>query len=226
MSGQREDERRRLSQGLETLGLSIDEQTGDRLLDYLEQLRHWGKTYNLVAPGDMPFLLERHLLDSLAIARWCEAGPMLDVGTGAGFPGLPLAILEPQRRTVLIDGAGKKVRFLRHVVRRLSMSNVEAVHERIENHAAPGGFETITSRAFSSLADFVRGVSHLTSPDTRLLAMKGQVPEVELDELKALGELDMQHGMPGVVKLESVEPIDVPGLEAQRHLVILRVASN
>jgi 16S rRNA (guanine527-N7)-methyltransferase len=210
----RNSERVRLDQGLAELGLSPDAQTREKLLDYLELLRRWGKTYNLVAPGEMPVLLERHLLDSLSIAPWCGPGPLLDVGTGAGFPGLPLAALEPERTTVLLDSAGKKVRFLRHVVRELSLDRVEAVHDRVEHFSAAGGFSTITSRAFSSLADFVQGVRHLAGPQTRLLAMKGQAP---VEELEAL---------PGGVSLEALETIRVPGLDAQRHLVILSIAAN
>lgn len=207
-------ERLRLDQGLDGLGIAPDEAARVQLLAYLDQLRHWGKTYNLVAQGDMPWLLERHLFDALSIARWCGPGPLLDVGTGAGFPGLPLAILAPQRQTTLIDGAGKKIRFLRHVIRQLSLEHVEAVHERIERFATTSGFDTITSRAFSSLADFAQGVRHLAGPQTRLLAMKGQEPKAELAEL------------PGDVSVEAVESVRVPGLGAQRHLVILRITAN
>lgn len=214
MPADRNRERARLDQGLAELGLSPDEQARGRLLDYLELVRHWGKTYNLVAPGEMPVLLERHLLDALSIARWCGPGPLLDVGTGAGFPGLPLAILEPGRATVLLDSAGKKVRFLRHVIRELSLEQVEAVHDRVEGFSPASAFSTITSRAFSSLADFVEGVRHLAGPETRLLAMKGQKPA---DELQML---------PRGVSLEAVEPIRVPGLDAQRHLVILSITAN
>lgn len=214
MPDARSNERLKLDQGLEALDLSPEEPAREQLLRYLDQLRHWGKAYNLVAPGEMPVLLERHLLDALSIARWCGPGPLLDVGTGAGFPGMPLAILAPDRQTMLIDSAGKKIRFLRHVIRDLSLDQVQAVHERIEDYAAGCEFSTITSRAFSSLADFVASVRHLAGPDTRLLAMKGQVPNDELDNL------------PEGVKVEAIESIQVPGLEAKRHLVILRIISN
>lgn len=214
MPDERNNERLKLDKGLGALDLSPQESVREQFLCYLDQLRHWGKAYNLVAPGEMPVLLERHLLDALSIARWCGPGPLLDVGSGAGFPGMPLAILAPERQTVLIDSSGKKVRFLRHVIRQLSLPHVQAVHERIENYAAGCKFSTITSRAFSSLAEFATSVRHLAGPDTRLLAMKGQAPGGELGEL------------PDGVKAESVETIRVPGLEAQRHLVILRVTDN
>ncbi len=214
MSDERGGERLRLDKGLDALGLSPGEPAREHLLDYLDQLRVWGKTYNLVAPGDMPWLLERHLFDALSIAPWCGPGPLLDVGTGAGFPGLPLAILAPERNTILLDSAGKKVRFLRHVIRQLSLAQVEAVHERVERFETTGEFDTITSRAFSSLADFASGVRHLAGPGTRLLAMKGQEPTAELAEL------------PGDISVEAIESVQVPGLNAQRHLVILRVTAN
>lgn len=210
----RGNERRRLEQGLAELGLVLDEHAQKLLLGHLAELRHWGKTYNLVAPGDMAFLLERHLLDALSITPWCRPGALLDVGTGAGFPGLPLAIVKPERHTVMIDSAGKKVRFLRHVVRRLSLEHVDAVHERVERYTAACEFSTITSRAYSSLADFTRDVRHLAGPKTRLLAMKGRVPE---GELKAL---------PDNIRVEAVEPIHVPGLEAERNVVIMSVVTN
>ena len=103
-------------------------------------MRHWGRTYNLVAPGEFDHLVTRHLLDSLAIHEAVGDGPLLDVGTGAGFPGLPLAILEPERPTVLIDSAGKKVRFLKHVIRDLGLEQAEAVHGRVTSPARLRGW--------------------------------------------------------------------------------------
>jgi len=216
-------EREALRSGVRALGLSQTPEQETQLLAYLALLRRWGQTYNLVAPGEMPRLLSRHLLDALAIARFCPPGPLLDVGTGAGFPGLPLGILAPERRTVLLDSAGKKVRFLRHVVRELGLTNVMPVHERLEQFdgepagdrsgdgATAGPFATVTSRAFSNLADFVTGAGHLVAEQGHLLAMKGQRP---VRELKVL---------PPQAEVVSVEPLSVPGLEEQRHLVILRI---
>ncbi|MEE4175138.1 MAG: 16S rRNA (guanine(527)-N(7))-methyltransferase RsmG [Xanthomonadales bacterium] len=181
----------------------------DRWLRHLDLLRRWGRTYNLVAPGEFDHLVTRHLLDSLAIHAAVGDGPLLDVGTGAGFPGLPLAILEPERPTVLIDSAGKKVRFLGHVIRELGLAQVEAIHGRVESFSPRLQFSTIVSRAFSSLGDFARLTRHLAGPDTRLVAMKGQLRQQELEAL------------PAWVRLVGVEALDVPGLEAERHQVTL-----
>ncbi len=209
MTAPSSQERHALVAGLEQLGLAPDELVVDRLLAHLSLLRRWGRTYNLVAPGEMDHLLARHVLDSLAIASHVGEGPLLDVGTGAGFPGLPLAVLRPERPTVLLDSAGKKIRFLRQVIRELGLEHAEAVHERVERFSPAMEFSTITSRAFSSLAHFAESVRHLARPDTRLLAMKGKSPDEELADL------------PRAVRVLSVEPLDVPGLDAQRHLVIL-----
>ena len=172
-------------------------------------MRHWGRSYNLVAPGEFDQLVSRHLLDSLSIHRWVGDGPLLDVGTGAGFPGLPLAILRPERPTVLIDSAGKKVRFLRHVIRELGLRQVEAVHGRVESFSPRLQFSTIVSRAFSTLGDFAVVTRHLAGPETRLIAMKGQVRDRELADL------------PAWAHVEAVERLDVPGLTAERHQVTL-----
>ncbi len=202
-------ERPALESGLAELGLAPDALMLDRLLAYLSLLRRWGRTYNLVAPGEFDHLLVRHLLDSLSIHAHRGDGPLLDVGTGAGFPGLPLAVMRPDEPVVLLDSAGKKVRFLRHVVRELGLERVEPVHERVERFSPGTDFSTITSRAFSSLADFAGSVRHLARPETRLLAMKGQSPDKELAAL------------PDWVRVISVEPLAVPGLDARRHLAIL-----
>jgi 16S rRNA (guanine527-N7)-methyltransferase len=194
---------------LTALNLDASEAARDAWLRHLSLLRQWGRTYNLVAPGEFDQLVTRHLLDSLSIHARVGDGPLLDVGTGAGFPGLPLAILRPERRTVLIDSAGKKVRFLRHVIRELDLHAVEAVHGRVESFSPRLQFSTIVSRAFSALGDFVTVTRHLAGPETRLIAMKGQVRDRELAEL------------PGWAHVEAVERLDVPGLKAERHQVTL-----
>lgn len=206
---QRPADRAALEAGLSSLGLAPDAQAVDRLLAHVGLLRHWGRTYNLVAPGDLDHLVSRHVLDALSIHSHVPPGPLLDVGTGAGFPGLPLAILSPERPVVLIDSAGKKVRFLRHVIRTLDLDGVEAVHGRVESFSASEEFRTITTRAFSSLAAFAGAVRHLAGPAARLLAMKGKAPEPELAAL------------PPWARVEAMDNIAVPGLAAERHLVTL-----
>lgn len=204
-------ERRDLERGAEALGVPLDAAALDRMATYLGELRRWNRTYNLVAPGELRRLVPRHVLDALAIHGDSGRGPLLDVGSGAGFPGLPLAILDPERPVVLIDSAGKKVRFLRHVIRALGLEAAEAVHGRVESFSPDRDFSTITARALGSLADFAALVRHLATPATRLLAMKGKFPDEELAAL------------PPWVRAESVRALDVPGVDGERHLVTLRI---
>ena len=142
------------------------------------------------------------------------AGPLLDVGSGAGFPGLPLAILQPDRQVTLLDSNGKKVRFLSHVIRQLKLNNAQAVHRRAEDLDGAGEFAVITSRAFSTLETFVGSVRHLLVPETVLMAMKGRTPD---DEITAL---------PADILVDNVIPLSVPGLDAERHLAVLRLNTN
>ena len=204
-------ERIKLESGLVRLGLDVSGDTVDKLIDYMVQLKEWSGTYNLVAPRERDFLLARHLLDSLSIAPWLQTGSLLDVGTGAGLPGLPLAIIRPQMEVTLLDSAGKKIRFIRHVGRALKLANIHPIQQRIESLPVETGFANITSRAFASLKAFVEGVRHCTGEATQLLAMKGAYPEKELEEL------------PAWVNIRSVEQLSVPYLHAERHLVIMSI---
>ena len=206
-------ERIKLESGLDRLGLDVPPEAIDQLLGYMDLLKEWSRTYNLVAPRERDFLLARHVLDSLSIARYLKPGSLLDVGTGAGLPGLPLAIVKPDMKVTLVDSAGKKIRFIRHVGRTLKLANIEPLHQRIEDLADGRAFANITSRAFSSLKDFVETVRPCTDPSSQLLAMKGANPEKELEEL------------PEWINVQSVEPLTVPYLHAERHLVIMS-ASN
>ena len=164
-----------------------------QLLHYLAELRAWNKAFNLTADADAVEMIRRHLLDSIAILPFISESDsegttpvsVLDVGTGAGLPGLPLAMMRPAWSFTLIDSAGKKIRFLRHVVRELGLNNVFPVESRLENYSNPEKFDVIVSRAFSSLDTFVRSVRHLASANTRILGMKGKYPESELSELPA-----------------------------------------
>ncbi|KAA9131648.1 16S rRNA (guanine(527)-N(7))-methyltransferase RsmG [Marinihelvus fidelis] len=207
------DERRRLEAGLDVLGLSPTPGQVDHLAGHLALIRKWSSAYNLVAPGELDHLVTRHTLDSLSILPHVGEGPLLDVGTGAGFPGLPLAIVRPADDHWLVDSAGKKIRFLANAARQLDLDNVHATHGRVERFSPAVEFSTITSRAFSSLTLFAETVRHLAGPDTRLLAMKGRLDPAEIDALPEWARLD---GEP--VRLL------VPGLGAERHLVTLRLA--
>jgi len=204
-------ERIKLESGLVRLGLDVSGETVDKLIAYMVQLKEWSGTYNLVAPRERDFLLARHLLDSLSIAPWLQTGSLLDVGTGAGLPGLPLAIIRPQMEVTLLDSAGKKIRFIRHVGRALKLANIHPIQQRIESLPVETGFANISSRAFASLKEFVEGVRHCTDETTQLLAMKGAYPEQELEAL------------PAWVNIRSVEQLSVPYLHAERHLVIMSI---
>lgn len=203
-------ERIKLESGLARLALEVPPDAVDGLLSYMTLLKEWSGTYNLVAPRERDFLLARHVLDSLSIAPWLQPGSLLDVGTGAGLPGLPLAIIKPQMEVTLLDGAGKKIRFIRHVGRTLKLANIHPLHQRVEAMDEGEVFANITSRAFASLKGFVEAVKTCANGATRLLAMKGAYPDKELEEL------------PGWVNVETVEKLAVPYLHAERHLVIMK----
>lgn len=209
-------ERIKLESGIERLGLDVSATAIDGLLTYMDLLKEWSGTYNLVAPGERGFLLARHILDSLSIAPWLQKGSLLDIGTGAGLPGIPLAIIRPQMDVTLVDSAGKKIRFIRHVGRSLKLGNINPQHQRIgqggDQGAELGCFANITSRAFASLKDFVEASRVYADNNTRMLAMKGGHPAKELEEL------------PAWVNVQSIESLTVPFLHADRHLVIMSVS--
>jgi len=208
-----QSERIKLESGMDRLGLDVPVSAVDGLLSYMSLLKEWSGTYNLVAPRDRGFLLTRHLLDSLSIAHHLQEGSLLDVGTGAGLPGLPLAIIKPEMEVTLVDSAGKKIRFIRHVTRTLKLNNVHPVHRRTEDLDDSKTYANITSRAFASLREFVEAVRPCANQSTRLLAMKGVNPRKELEEL------------PGWVNVQSVEPLTVPYLHAERHLVLMSISN-
>ena len=204
----------KLASGLARLGLEVPDNAIDNLLAFVELLKEWSRTYNLIAPQDRNALLGRHVLDSLSIAPWLQPGSLLDVGTGAGFPGVPLAIIRPEVEVTLVDGAGKKIRFIRHVGRTLKLTNVHPLHERVEALEEGKCFANIASRAFSSLVNFAEIVRPHMDSGTQLLAMKGAYPHQELEEL------------PGWVNVQSVEKLSVPYLQAERHLVIMSLSDE
>jgi 16S rRNA (guanine527-N7)-methyltransferase len=196
---------------LELTGQAPDPQQEAALLSYLALLEHWNKAYNLTAIKDPTQMVTRHVLDSLSVAPWIKGGRLLDAGTGAGLPGIPLAITKPGQEVTLLDSSGKKVRFLNHVRRELGLENITPVQERLESHSAETRYDAIISRAFTDLASFARAARHLAAAPSRLLAMKGKFPQSELEKL------------PGWVRIDSVEKLTVPGLQEDRHLVIMSV---
>ena len=197
-----------LRAGLAELALAPPPAALETLLDYIELLARWNSTYNLTAVREPPAMVTSHLLDSLAIAHLVRGDRLADVGSGAGLPGIPLAIVNPDLQVTLIDSNGKKTRFLREAVRALQLGNVRIEAQRVE--ALRGEFDTVTARAFASLADLVRLSGHLLAADGILLALKGQLHKDEILDLPA-----------GFV-VADVKPLRVPGLAAARHAVIIQ----
>ena len=198
----------RLRAGIGQLEPGVDEAACAQLLDYIELLARWNGTYNLTAVRALPDMVSHHLLDSLSIAGFVRGSNLADLGSGAGLPGIPLAIVAPDRDHVLIDSNGKKARFLREAVRVLGLSNVRIEQSRVEQ--ARGQFDTVTARAFASLPDMLRAGGHLLAPDGVWLAMKGHVRPGETIELP-----------PGFC-IRAIHPLRVPGLPAERNVIEIR----
>ncbi|HXQ63703.1 MAG TPA: 16S rRNA (guanine(527)-N(7))-methyltransferase RsmG [Steroidobacteraceae bacterium] len=199
--------------GAAELGLALDEVQLDQLLGLLDLLAHWNQQFNLTAIREPIAMVEKHLLDSLTVQPWVIGPFVTDVGTGAGFPGLPLAIVNPELRFTLLDSTGKKVRFVEHAARALGLDHVTAICTRAENFRPQQRSATVVSRALGPVALFVAQAGHLCAKTGRLLAMKGRDPAAELLEL------------PRGWRVASVERLKVPGLADARHLVILERGS-
>ena len=199
-----------LSRGARQLGIDLSDSQHSQLLAYLALLIKWNKAYNLTAVRDPDEMVSRHLLDSLSVVPFIAGDRWLDVGSGGGMPGIPLAILFPEMKVTVLDSNGKKTRFLTQVKLELKLDNLEVIHSRVEAFKPELPFTGIVSRAFSSLEDFTEWTRHLGDTDTRWLAMKGLHPA---DELVAL---------PTDFHLDSAHALTVPGCQGQRHLLILR----
>ena len=200
--------RAELDAGLATLGL--DAALAPPLLSYLALLDRWNKTYNLTAIRDRRAMVSLHLLDSLAMHPFVrDIGELADLGSGAGLPGIPLAIAVPTLQVTLVESNGKKARFLREAVRTLRLGNAQVAESRAEALDRPGAFDAITARAMATLADLLGAGGHLLRPGGRLLAMKGALPEAEIAAL------------PAGWRVQATHPLAVPGLDAERHLVVV-----
>jgi 16S rRNA (guanine527-N7)-methyltransferase len=196
-----------LFDGLKGLGLQVADASLPRLLDYIDLLERWNATYNLTAVRDRAQMVTRHLLDSLSVAPFVVGDSLADLGSGAGLPGIPLALLAPQRKVVLVDTNGKKARFMREAVRMLRLDNVRVEQARVQDVA--GEFACITTRAFASLKEMLVWGGHLLARDGIWLALKGRLPNNEIDDLP-----------PGFT-VTATRMLQVPGLDAERHLVII-----
>jgi 16S rRNA (guanine527-N7)-methyltransferase len=201
-----------LIEGAKALGLDLPVQAQQRLLDYVALIEKWNKVYNLTAIRDPEHMVVEHLLDSLAVSPHTASGTVLDLGSGAGLPGIPLSIARPDLQVTLLDSNRKKCAFLKQVTIELGLGNIEVACVRAEVFRPGHGFESVLSRAFADLATIAALGAPLLAPGGRLLAMKGAEPADELAQLGA------------AVRVQSVVRLDVPGLGAQRHLVIMTMA--
>lgn len=202
-----------LDDGLAALGLALGPPARAKLLAYLDLIGKWNRVHNLTAVRGPERMVVLHLLDSLAVLpHVAGAGTLLDVGTGAGLPGIPLAIARPDLAVTLLDASHKKATFLRQAKAELALANAEVACERVERWRPARGFDVVVSRAFAELADFVAQAGHLVAPGGVMLAMKGVHPFEEIAKV------------PPSHRVETVVELHVPALDAQRHLVLLKAA--
>ncbi|MFV8572277.1 16S rRNA (guanine(527)-N(7))-methyltransferase RsmG [Marinobacter sp. SBS5] len=198
-----------LQDGLAEMQLSLSDGQQQQLLAFLALLNKWNKAYNLTAVRDERVMVSRQLLDSLSIMPWVTTDHLLDVGAGGGMPGIPLAIVFPEKRFTLLDSNGKKTRFLNQCVLELGLKNVDVIHGRAEDCQPEQPFRQISSRAFTALENLVTWCGQLLADDGEFLAMKGQYPD---DEVAAL---------PSRWQVESNHSLTVPGADGERHLLIV-----
>lgn len=195
-----------LCSSAQAMGLNLGSEQVEQLLAFIALIDKWNRTHNLTAITDIDEMLVKHLLDSLSIARFIPTGDILDVGTGAGLPAVPLSIVSTNNTFTLVDSSQKRIGFLKEVKRKLALTNILPVHARVEDFAG-GHYAAITSRAFSSLAQMLAQTEHLLADNGSWLAMKGSYPEQEI------AELDDRY------KVVDSTALQVPGLDAQRYLI-------
>lgn len=209
--GELDDIRARLEAGVGYIDMDLDVGQLDRLTELLRLLHHWNRAYNLTAVRKLAEMVPKHLLDSLSALPYLSGDSVLDLGTGAGLPGLPLAITAPQRTFHLLDSNGKKTRFVRHAAMELGLSNVTVIHSRMESYLPERKFATIISRAVTSVPDLLAATGRLLARPGRLLAMKGLRPDAE--------ELRRLEPSPDTLKIHR---LTVPQLDSERHLIDAR----
>ncbi|KXF81159.1 16S rRNA (guanine(527)-N(7))-methyltransferase RsmG [Enterovibrio coralii] len=201
--------KQRLAQLISEAGMDIPADQQAQLLGYVEMLHKWNKAYNLTSVRDPQEMIVKHIMDSIVVSQHLEGSTFIDVGTGPGLPGIPLAIINPDKSFTLLDSLGKRIRFIRQVLHELKIKNVTPVQSRVEEFQPEVGFDGVLSRAFASMNDMVSWCHHLPNENGVFLALKGQVDQVEIDDL------------PADCSVTDIKPLTVPGLEGQRHLVIL-----
>lgn len=200
----------KLARDLDALHLALTPEVQEKLLDYVALIEKWNRVYNLTAVREPEKMLSHHVLDSLAVAPHVVGSDIVDIGSGAGLPGIPLALACPQAHVSLVESNHKKSAFLRQAVIELSLSNADVETRRVEAWDTPRRFDFVVSRAFSDLAEFVSLAARLCAPGGVLAAMKGVYPYEELTQL------------PANYRVQRVVPLAVPGLRAERHLVLIQ----
>ncbi len=201
-----------LQQGLQTLDIPYDNNQLETLVKFIQLIEKWNKTYNLTAVRNREEMARLHILDSLTVLPYIHGNRVADIGTGAGLPGIPLAIFLPNVEFILIDSNSKKTRFVQQAILELKLKNVTVLHSRVENVQPDKLFSTVTMRAFASLQDIMRLTEHLITPSGILLAMKGQRPDQkEIDVLK---------------KACSIIPLTIPEVETKRCLIRIEGVTN
>ena len=198
-----------LSAGVDALGLKLPPHVIQQQLNFIGLLQQWNASYNLTAVRDINEMVSKHLLDSLSVLPYLGEGDVIDVGAGAGLPGIPLALARPEQAFTLIDTVGKKTRFMTQAKIKLGLGNVTVVNARVEDHRREGGYDVVISRAYASTDDFIASTRHLHHAGTRVLVMQGKLEE----------NFDDSHHV-----LQQTREIRVPGLDAERHLleIVLR----
>jgi 16S rRNA (guanine527-N7)-methyltransferase len=208
----RQSERELLETGARELEVELAAGQTEQLLRLVDELERANAQFNLTAIRDRPGMLTKHVLDSLSLQPYLRGERLADIGTGAGFPGLALAVVNPQRHVALIEATGKKARYVEQTAQAIGCGNVEVINSRAELYRPPALFDTVVARALSSLADFMAYAGHLLAPDGRMLAMKGKRPDEEISAL------------PRGFRVLAVHRLRVPGLPDERHLVEIAAA--
>ena len=200
----------KLADGLSALPLDLNGNVQHRLIDYVQLLVKWNRAYNLTAVRQPEQMVTRHLLDSLVIGPYLQGPHILDVGTGAGLPGIPLALAYPDLHFTLLDSNGKKIRFVTQAVAELGLANVDVIQSRIEAFQPTSRFDTITARAYASMEELISQTTRLLANEGQYLIMKGVYPVAEVE------------AMPPGYQVEAVHQLQVPNLNAERHLLVIR----
>ncbi|WP_150138271.1 16S rRNA (guanine(527)-N(7))-methyltransferase RsmG [Candidatus Enterovibrio escicola] len=201
--------KKRLTELIKQGRMDISSYQEYQLIRYVELLHKWNSTYNLTSVRDPHDMVIKHIMDSLVVSPYLKGKTFIDVGTGPGLPGIPLAIINPTKSLTLLDCLGKRINFIRQVIYELKINNITTVKSRVEEFQPEEGFDGVLSRGFASMKNMVKICHHLPSQNGRFLALKGRIDQKEIDDL------------PAECSVTDIKPLSVPGLEGERHLVIL-----